>query len=65
MRGLWTNPPIRYAVIIVLLVLFGLLLRQLLAVIFGSGLLFTILVVALVVTGIASLIRAYLRSGNS
>ncbi|CAA9417416.1 MAG: hypothetical protein AVDCRST_MAG03-2292 [uncultured Rubrobacteraceae bacterium] len=65
MRSLWTNPPVRYALIIVLLVLFGLLTRQLLEVIFGSDLLFTALVVVLSVVGAVLLIRAYRRSSNS
>jgi hypothetical protein len=64
-RDLWSNPPIRYAVIIALLVLFGLLIRQVLTLIFGSSLLFTILVVALAVVGIALLIKTYLRGSNS
>ena len=65
MKSLWANPPVRYALIVVLLVLFGWLVRQLLGVIFGSSLLFTMLVVMLLVIGVALLIRTYLRGSNS
>ena len=65
MKSLWANPPVRYALIVVLLVLFSWLVRQLLGVIFGSSLLFTMLVVVLLVIGVALLIRTFLRGTNS
>ena len=59
MRSLRTNLLVRYAVIIVLLVLPGWVIRQLLMLVFGSNLLFTILVVMVLMVG------APRRSGDS
>ena len=59
MRSLRTNLLVRYAVIIVLLVLPGWVIRQLLMLVFGSNLLFTILVVMVLMVG------APRRSGGS
>ena len=59
MRSLRSNLLVRYAVIIVLLVLPGWVIRQLLMLVFGSNLLFTILVVMVLMVG------APRRSGDS